>query len=84
MATAGDTSEEAARVQLEVYRRMTPLDRLRVGPGSAAMSRALVVQGIRSRHPEYSDEELRCAFIRAWIGRELFERAYPHCPRLDP
>ncbi len=79
-----DTSDEAARVQLEVYRRMAPSDRLRVGLELTRMSRELIAQGIRTRHPEYSDEEVRWALIRAWIGRDMFQRAYPTCPQLEP
>lgn len=59
MATSGDTSQEAASVQLEVYRRMTPAERLRVGLELTQMSRDLLSQGIRSRHPAYSNDEVR-------------------------
>jgi hypothetical protein len=79
-----DTSEEAARVQLEVYRRMASSDRLRVGLELTRMSRELMARGIRARHPEYSDDEVRWALIRAWLGSETFRRAYPTCPQLDP
>lgn len=84
MATSGDTSQEAASVQLEVYRRMTPAERLRVGLELTQMSRDLLSQGIRSRHPAYSNDEVRWALIRAWLGRDLFALAYPHGPQLDP
>ena len=82
--TARDTSEEAARVQLDIYRAMEPADRLRVGLELTQMSRQLLADGIRVRHPEYSDDELRWALIRAWIGPDLFHRAYPSCPQLHP
>lgn len=84
MATPRDTSEEAARVQLDVYRRMAPEERLRVGLELTQMSRDLVAQGIRARHPGYSDDDVRWALIRLWLGRELFARAYPHGPEIDP
>lgn len=84
MARPRDTSEEAARVQLEVYRRMAPEERLRVGLELTQMSRDLVAQGIRARHPGYSDDEVRWALIRLWLGPELFARAYPHGPEIDP
>jgi len=51
---------------------------------AARMSRDLLAQGIRARHPEYSDDEVKWALIRVWIGRDLFLRAYPHCPQLAP
>lgn len=79
-----DTSEDAARVQLEVYRRMAPSERLNVGLELTRMARDLLAQGIRVRHPEYSDDEVKWAVIRVWIGRDMFRRAYPHAPQLDP
>ena len=81
---AGDTDARAARVQLEVYRRMTPSDRLQVGLELTRMSRDLIAQGIRARHPEYSDDQVKWALIRLWLGKETFEQAYPSCPQLDP
>lgn len=84
VTTPRDTSEEAARVQLEVYRRMAPADRLRVGLELTRMSRELIAQGIRARHPEYSDDEVRWAVILLWLGPERFARAYPHGPELAP
>jgi hypothetical protein len=84
MMRSRDTSEEAARVQVEVYRRMAPADRLRVGLELTRMSRDLIAQGIRNRHPEYSENDVKWALFRVWLGRELFERAYPRCPQLEP
>lgn len=84
MARSADTSPDAARVQLEVYRRMEPSERLRVGLELTRMSRDLLAQGIRARHPEYSDDDLRWAFLRAWLGPEDFAQAYPGEPALDP
>jgi hypothetical protein len=81
---SSDTSAEAARVQLEVYRRMAPSDRLRVGLELTRISRDLVAQGIRARHPGYTDDEVKWALIRLWIGRDAFERAYPLRPQLEP
>ncbi len=84
MSAFHDTSEDAARVQLEVYRRMAPFERLNVGLELTRMSRDLLAQGIRARHPEYSDDEVKWAVIRVWIGQDMFRRAYPHGPQLDP
>jgi hypothetical protein len=84
MSVSHDTSEDAARVQLQVYRRMAPSERLNVGLELTRMSRDLLAQGIRARHPEYSDDEVKWAVIRVWIGRDMFRLAYPHGPQLDP
>lgn len=79
-----DTSAEAASVQLDVYRRMSPVARLRVGLELTAMSRRLLADGVRRRHPEYSDEQVRLAFLRLWLGADLFRAAYAGKPELEP
>lgn len=79
-----DTSEQALRAQLDVYRRLLPSQRLRVGLELTETSRRLLAAGIRRRHPEYSDDQLRLALIRAWLGPELFRRAYAGAPELEP
>ena len=79
-----DTSERALRVQSEIYRKMAPSERLRVGLELTEMSRELIAEGIRRRHPEYSEDEVKWSFMRTWLGPELFERAYPRSPQLEP
>ena len=81
---ARDTNSEAALVQLDVYRRMAPVARLRVGLELCAMSRRLLADGIRKRHPEYSDAQVHLAFLRLWLGDTLFRLAYPAQPELAP
>jgi hypothetical protein len=76
----GDTSDDAAAVRLEVYRRMGPERRLRVALELTEISRRLLRDGVAQRHPEYSDAEVRLAFLRLWLGPELFRRAYPGKP----
>jgi hypothetical protein len=79
-----DTSEEAMAAQLEVYRRMTPEARLQVALELTEMSRKLLADGIRARHPEYSDEQVRLAMIRVWLTPELYRQAYAGYPEFDP
>ena len=81
---ARDTSPEAASVQLDAYRRMSPAARLRVGLELTAVSRRLLADGVRRRHPEYSDEQVRLAFLRLWLGADLFRAAYAGMPDLEP
>jgi hypothetical protein len=81
---SSDTSPAAAAVQLEIYRRMGPEARLRVGLELTALSRRLLEEGIRKRHPEYDTAQLRWALLRRWLGDELFRKAYPGAPELAP
>ena len=39
--------------------------------------REIAAEGVRSRHPEYSDEQVRLAVIRLTLGEKLFREAYP-------
>ncbi|HEY3355786.1 MAG TPA: hypothetical protein VGQ83_21215 [Polyangia bacterium] len=79
-----DTTEQADAVQIEIYRRMAPAGRLRIGLELTELSQKLLTTGIHRRHPEYTADELRLAAIRAWLGPELFRRAYPTSPELEP
>lgn len=69
---------------MDVYRRMSPVARLRIGLELTAMSRRLLADGIRRRHPEYDDERVRLAFLRLWLGADLFRTAYAGEPELEP
>lgn len=79
-----DTSPDARDVQMAIYRKMSPQQRLQVALQLSQTGRRLLGEGIRLRHPEYSDQELRLATIRAWLGADLFRTAYPDEPELDP
>ncbi len=72
-----DTRPEAARVQLEIIRRMPPHRRLEQALAMSDHVRRLVADGARDRHPDYSDEQVRLAVIRISLGDDLFRRAYP-------
>ncbi len=81
---ASDTTAEAAEVQLRVYQRMKPEDRLRAALNLTAMSRRLLMDGIRARHSEYSEEEVRLATIRAWLSPAVYREAYRGLLEVDP
>ena len=72
-----DTTPEAAAVQLEIFRRMSPERRLELAFEMSANLREVVAAGVRSRHPDYGEQEVRLAVIRLTLGDELFFRVYP-------
>jgi len=74
-----DTTPEAWAVQMEIYRRMTPQRRSELAAELSDNMRRVAAEGVRKRHPEYSEEEIRLAVIRLSIGEELFREAYPDC-----
>jgi hypothetical protein len=79
-----DTSEDAHALQIEGYRRMGPAARLRTALELTELSRRLLTAGVRKRHPEYDEEQVRLAAARLWLGPDLFRRAYPDSPELKP
>jgi len=40
--------------------------------------------GIRIRHPEYTDDEVRLSEARARLGGSMFAAAFPAAAQLDP
>jgi hypothetical protein len=68
-----DTTPEAHAVQLELYRRLGP-----------ARCLELAADGIRARHPEYDEAQVRWALFRLLHGDATFRAAWPHAPVLEP
>jgi hypothetical protein len=74
---ASDTPASAERAQLELWRRMPPLEKLRLVTEITLAVETLALAGIRLRHPRASDREcfLRLATLK--LGRPLACRVYP-------
>ncbi len=72
-----DTSSDAEKVQIEIFRRMTPEKRLHAAALLSETCRTLLAEGIRKRHPNSDEEQVRLAVIRCLFPENLFLRAYP-------
>ena len=81
---ARDTTEDAAAVQTELYRRMSAAQRCEIAAQLSAATREIALDGIRRRHPAYDDAQQRMALFRLLLGDDLFRRAWPGHPLLDP
>lgn len=79
-----DTSEEADRIQFEIFGRMSVNEKLQRMSDFTEAVRATFEAGIRKSHPEYSDRQVRLARIRWELGDELYRQAYPREALLDP
>jgi len=73
-----DTTADAERVQFEIFRKMPPSKRLLCARRLTQSVRNLLAQGVRSRHPEYNEEQVRLAVIRLILPESLFMAVYPH------
>jgi hypothetical protein len=65
-----DTSSAALERQRETFRQMTPQQRLVVEAETSDGIRVVAAAGIRQRHPDYSDAEMRAALAAILLGRE--------------
>jgi hypothetical protein len=79
-----DTSPEAHRVQGELYARMGPAARLSVAFDLSEAARRMALAGIRRRHPDYTDEQVWCAWARLTLGDDRCREAWPNRPLVDP
>jgi len=79
---ASDTSLAAERAQVELWRRMSPIEKLHAVTETTRAVLQLSLAGIRLRHPEASNEEcmLRLAILK--LGRSLACQAFPEAARL--
>jgi len=80
---SSDTSPEVEQVQIELWRRMSPMEKLRAVAEISRAVQELSLAGIRLRHPGATEEEclLRLAILK--LGRELACQVYPHAAHLD-
>ncbi len=83
MAPVSDTSPEAERVLLEVYRRMTPAQKWLLLGRMYDDARALHAAGVRLRTPAATPREITAAWIRTNLAVEL-PASVPLSPRGGP
>jgi len=79
-----DTTSEADQLQLEIFRRMGPEKRLQAGIELSQLCRKLLLEGVRMRHPEYDEREVKLAAIRLTLPEDLFLAAYPEGRDIRP
>jgi len=71
-----DTSPEVERVQIELLRRAPEWRRLQLTDRMSATMRGLCLAGLRTRHPNASEAELRRRFADIHLGPELAAKAF--------
>jgi hypothetical protein len=83
-AALSDTSLEAAAVQIDIYRRMTPQRKLEIVEDANRTSRLLALAGLRQRFPDASAEELHLRLFHLVLGTELATAVYGSLPDRGP
>ncbi len=64
----------------EHLRRLTPVERFRAAVGLTESVRRFAVIGIKQRHPQASDHEVRVRLAARLYGREVAKRLYGEVP----
>jgi hypothetical protein len=76
-AIPNDTSREAYWALTAALRRMGPERRAAMTFELNDQLRARLAAGVRMRHPDYDNEQVRLATIRLRLGDDWFRRAFP-------
>lgn len=71
-----DTSEAVDRLVFERYRQMQPREKVRMVMELNRTVEAMALAGLRMRHPDASERELRLRLAARRYGRELVIQAF--------
>ena len=80
----GDTTQDAARVRLAIYRSMLPAQRCALAAQMSVDARSIALAGIRHRHPEYDEHQARMALFKLLLGDVMVRRVWPGVVAPDP
>jgi hypothetical protein len=75
-----DTDEHAQARYTELLRRMTPAQRLERAAALSMAVRELAMAGLRQRHPQANEEELKRRLVVRLYGREAGIRLFGSIP----
>jgi hypothetical protein len=79
-----DTRDDALQVQLGVYRQMSPARRAELALELSEAVRRITREGIRQRHPDYTEDEVHRAFVSLLYGKDIARRLWPGTPTPSP
>ena len=76
-----DTTSDAYRTQVDIWRRLGGSETLAMAMRLSEQARRLTEEGIRARHPDYSEIEVKHALFRLVLGDVLYSTVWPtHAP----
>ncbi len=70
-AYTSDTTDEAAAIQLQCFRKLTPAERVRKACAMSTRNRLLAMEAIRRRHPGLTKDDVQLAYIGLAYGGEI-------------
>ena len=77
---AEDTSPEAERVLIELWRQATPARKFALVLDTTRSMQEFMLAGLHERHPQDGPARLRRRFAQLWLGPDLANRAYGELP----
>lgn len=81
---SADTSPEIHALQIGVYRSMSPQRRLAIAVEMSEEVFEIAAGGIRARHPDYDEHQVRWALLRLRLGDDLYREVWPDAPLIAP
>jgi hypothetical protein len=84
MRIAADTTAEADAIQVQAYRQMGGTGRAQVMFRLCQMTRQAAEAGIRRRHADYDDAQVRLALARLLYGDDAARCAWPDRELVEP
>ena len=82
-ALSRDTTRQAEDMQVELWRRMSPLSKVQAVSVLTRSVLQLSLAGIRQRFPGATDSECKIRLARLTLGPELAERVHPGSSKLS-
>jgi len=84
MVIAHDTDADAHAAQINVLKRLGGSRRAALGLQMADQGRELAAAGIRTRHPDYDQQQVQDALRLLYLGPGLFRAAWPDRELVQP
>lgn len=79
---AADTTADIEHRQVDAWRRLSPLERLRLVSEATRAVLNLSLAGIRRRHPHASERECFLRLAAIMLGVDTARRVYPDAAQL--
>jgi hypothetical protein len=77
-----DTSADVEHLQIEAWRRMSPLEKTRIMSRATRDTVTLALAGIRQRHPGASERECFIRLAALQLGPTLVRQVYPDASQI--
>lgn len=71
-----DTSPEARKIQFDLYRRMSPAEKIELVFDACRTGQILSMAGIRMLHPNATNEQIWHLWAKQHLGEKLYNIVY--------